>query len=46
MDMPLKPASASDFYGVWNDSDFSLSSDEMVKTIKAARTFKNDQEAF
>lgn len=41
-----KTTSASDFYGVWKDSDFNMSSDELVKEIKASRTFKDEVEAF
>ena len=38
--------SASRFYGMWRDEEFSMSSDEFVKEIKASRKFKNDIEAF
>lgn len=38
--------SASRFYGVWKDSDFSMSSDEMNKEIKLGRKFKDDIEIF
>ena len=38
--------SASDFYGVWDDSDFDMISDELVKEIKASRTFRDDVKAF
>lgn len=41
-----RPISASRFYGVWSDSDFKISSDELVAEIKAGRKFKNDIEAF
>ncbi len=33
----VKSVSASDFYGVWKDSDFNMSSDELAKEIKATR---------
>lgn len=36
--------SASRFYGAWRDEDFPMSSDELVKEIKASRKFKNDIE--
>ncbi len=35
-----KSVSASDFYGVWKDSDFDMSSDELVEGIKAGRRVK------
>lgn len=38
-----KHASASDFYGVWKDCE---SAEHLNDEIKAARTFKNDIEAF
>ena len=38
--------SAADFYGVWKNSDFDMNPDELVKDIKAGRTFKDDIEAF
>ena len=41
-----RKVSASDFYGVWNDADFDMSSDELVKEIKSSRTFKDGMEAF
>lgn len=45
MDIALNTTiSASDFYGVWKDSDFSMNSDELAKEIKASRTFKDDIE--
>lgn len=37
---------ASRFYGTWRDDDFPMSSDELVKEVKASRKFKNDVEAF
>jgi len=40
------PVSASDFYGVWKDSEFKMDSDELVKEIKASRTFRDDIKAF
>ncbi len=42
----VKMVSASDFYGVWKDSDFDMNSDELAKEIKASRTFRDDIEAF
>ena len=41
-----QPISASRFYGVWSDSDFKMSSDELVAEIKKGRKFKNDVDAF
>lgn len=41
-----QPISASRFYGVWSDSDFKMSSDELAAEIKEGRKFKNDIEAF
>lgn len=43
---PHQATSASRFYGVWNDDDFKMSSDELVSKIKEGRKFKNDVEAF
>lgn len=40
------PISASDFYGVWKDSEFKMDSDELVKEIKSSRIFRNDINAF
>ncbi len=37
-----KHVSASQFYGVWNDSDFDMTSDQLADEIKHSRTFKND----
>lgn len=38
--------SASRFYGIWRDENFPMSSDELVKEVKASRKFRNDIEAF
>lgn len=40
------PVSASRFYGVWSDSEFKMSSDELAAEIKKDRKFNNDIEAF
>lgn len=40
-----KSVSASRYYGIWKDSD-SLDADELNKTIKKDRRFKDDIEAF
>lgn len=37
-----QPISASRFCGVWSDSDFKMSSDELVAEIKEGRKSKND----
>jgi len=38
--------SASRFYGVWDDADFDMSADELVREIKESRSFQDDIEAF
>ncbi len=43
---PHPSVSASQFYGVWSDSDFNMSSDELASKIKESRKFKDDVEAF
>lgn len=39
----VKTTSASDFYGVWKDSDYN---DNLEEEIRTSRKFKNDIEAF
>lgn len=45
-DTKSEKISASRFYGTWRDEDFPLSSDDMIKEIKASRKFNNDVTAF
>lgn len=39
-DTKPKKISASRFYGVWRDKDFSMSSEELVREIKVNGKFK------
>ncbi len=41
-----RSVSASQFYGVWSDADFKMSSDELADKIKEDRKFKDNVVAF
>ena len=45
-DTEPEKVTASRFYGIWRDNDFPMSSDELIKEVKASRKFRNDVEAF